>query len=494
MQLNISESLQQKIFTHSAFEFAYRLPRMQLHETDRYYLPEIVNRFFDTLNIQKGLPKILIDFSTSSLQIVFGLLLLSFYHPFFVLFSFLLLLLVFLTLRFMGPRGLQTSLVESKHKYEVVHWLEELGRTVATFKLAGNTRLPLEKTDELVTNYLHARKAHFRVLIWQFVHMIGFKVLVAAGFLLLGGYLVFEQRMNIGQFVAAEIIILLIFTSVEKLIVSLEIIYDVLTGLEKLGFVSDILLDKSGKANYEPASTHRGIEINIQNLNYRPDDRTGDVLKNINLHIQPGEKVCLSGTSGSGRTLLLRFMSGAYDQLNGSISFNRLPLGNYRLENLRSYIGDLFSSELIFQGSLVENISTGREWVSFEDIKETADGIGLTSFIEQLPEGYGTLLDPYGRRLPKSVVTKILLTRCFAGKPKLVLMDDLLDVFDQEEKQRVESYIFSNPFPTTLVMNTRNRTLLPMFDRLVVLDKGSIIFDGKPAEAESQPWFAVIFP
>ncbi len=493
MQLHLSENIQQRIFTFSAFEFAYRLPRMKYKDTDQYYLPEIVNRFFDTLNIQKGLPKIVIDFSTASLQIVFGLILLSFYHPFFILFSFLLLLVVFLILRFTGPKGLQTSLQESKYKYQVVHWLEELGRTMATFKLAGDTPLPLHKTDGLVSNYLKARKAHFKVLIFQFINLIGFKVLVAAGFLVLGGTLVIEQRMNVGQFVAAEIIILLIFSSVEKLIASLDVIYDVMTGLEKLGFVSDFPLESNEGVHYEKPAGCTGMEVNIQNLSFHFDNHTHDVLRNISLHIQPSDRICISGTGGSGKSLLLRLLGGMFTGYTGSISYDRLPIGNYNIEHLRSYIGDLMSNELIFQGTLEENITTGRKWISFNDVKKTADEVGLTPFVEQLPEGYRTMLDPHGRRLPRSIATKILIARCFAGRPSLVLVDDLLHVFDGEERHQMEDYIFNPPCPCTIVMISRDKKILPRFNRLVLLEEGEIVFDGKPADGEKLPIFNKIF-
>ena len=92
MQLSVTESLQRRIFTRSAFEFAYRIPKLKLSVTDRYHIPELVNRFFDTLSVQKGLSKILVDFSTASLQVIFGLILLSLYHPVFILFSLTLLL------------------------------------------------------------------------------------------------------------------------------------------------------------------------------------------------------------------------------------------------------------------------------------------------------------------------------------------------------------------------------------------------------------------
>ena len=153
MQMTVSETLQRRLFTRVSFDFAKRLPNLQTEAVRNEYLPEIVNRFFDTLTLQKGLPKLLIDMSTALMQIVFGLLLLSFYHPLFIFFGLVLLLLLVLIFRLTGPSGLKTSLKESKYKYEVVHWLEEVARALQTFKLAGASELPLSKTDTYVSNF-----------------------------------------------------------------------------------------------------------------------------------------------------------------------------------------------------------------------------------------------------------------------------------------------------------------------------------------------------
>ena len=96
MQLRITENLQQKIFVRSSFEFAYRLPKIKFEEIYNTYPPELANRFFDTISIQKGTSKLLIDFSAALLQIVFGVLLLSLYHPFFIIFGLFLIILLYI--------------------------------------------------------------------------------------------------------------------------------------------------------------------------------------------------------------------------------------------------------------------------------------------------------------------------------------------------------------------------------------------------------------
>lgn len=251
MQMSVIEVIQQRIFARSAFDFSYRIPRFRLDTLKNYYPPELINRFFDTITLQKGLPKILMDFSTAVLQIFFGLMLISFYHPLYVFFSVVLMAFIFLILRVTGARALATSIKESKYKYEVAHWLEEQGRSLTTFKLAGDTPYALRRTDALTGEYLKSRMAHFKILRGQYASIIVFEVIVMASLLALGSYLVLQNEINIGQFVAADIVVILVISSVEKMIVTMETIYDVLTALDKLGYVTDLPLEDNSGLSFE---------------------------------------------------------------------------------------------------------------------------------------------------------------------------------------------------------------------------------------------------
>ncbi len=489
-QLTITENLQQKIFTKSAFEFAYRIPRLKMEAVEKYYIPELANRFFDTLSVQKGLTKILMDFSSASLQVIFGLILLSLYHPFFIPFGMFSIVIVYLIFRYTSPKGLSTSLVESKHKYAVAHWLEEIARTMETFKLAGKSPLPLTKTDDKVGEYLIARRAHFKTLVIQYINLVGFKVLVAAGLLIIGGLLVFNGQMNIGQFVASEIIIILILSSVEKLIVSMETIYDVLTSLEKIGDVTDFPLDMNDFESSPTVSTE-GIRVHAEELSYKFKDARYNVLENINLDVQAGEKVCVSGESGSGKSFLLQVLAALYDEFNGVLSYHDLPVGNWNREDLHMLIGDSLLKEDIFNGTVLENITLGKQEVSFEEVQEFAKVLGLAAYIEDLPSGYQTVLIPEGKGLPKSIRLKLMLARCFAGAPKLVLLEDNFNLLDPDDQDRILNYILSRGWTVIAVSNDLH--VASRFDKIHILKEGTIVASGSPIQLTESKFFKQIF-
>jgi ABC-type bacteriocin/lantibiotic exporter with double-glycine peptidase domain len=474
-QLRITEDLQQKIFSRAAFEFAYRIPRIKMAELYRQYAPELVNRFFDTISVQKGLSKILIDFSAAGLQVLFGLILLSFYHPFFILFSFLLVIILFAIFKYTTKKGLETSLVESKHKYKTAHWLEELARTNITFKLAGRTDLPLKRINENVENYLNARENHFKVLVRQYSLMVVFKVLVATGLLAIGGILVMEQLMNVGQFVAAEIIILLIMTSVEKLILSLETIYDVLTSLEKIGQVTDLELEQSEGIDMVEECKEEGMKVVFDQVNFRYPNNGGiNTLNQLSLTIPKGERIFITGPNSSGKSTLLHVIAGLYDVSEGNIAYNGLSKGNLEQESLRSVIGDCLSQEQLFEGSILDNITMGKSGVSFEDVKWAVSNLGLNDFIKSMPTGYNTLLQPQGKSLPRSIVQKLLIARGIASKPKLLVLEDTFEHIDIADRIKIINFLTLKSNQWTLVAVSTDKYLAQKSDRIAYMKEGKI--------------------
>ncbi len=489
-QLTVNENLQQKIFTKSALEFAYRIPRLKTELINNFYIPEVVMRFFETVAIQKGLSKILIDFTAASLQILFGLILLSIYHPFFIIYSILFVSIAALIIRFTGAKGLYTSLKESNYKYDVANWLVDIARNMESYKMAGETDLPLKKTNKYVDGYLDQRQSHFKILKFQYFNLIAFKVLVTAGLLLIGGLLVIDQQMNIGQFVAAEIIIILLLSSVEKLIFSMDTIYDVLTAVEKLGGVNDLPLEKVDGRNIDYSASN-GLEIELKNFNYRFSYESEYVLKNINLKINAGDKVCLSGYNGSGKSMLIHVLGGLFNDYEGAITYNSFPLSNLNLAKLRKNIGSSFAKEDIIQGTILENITMGKE-VSFQEVLYISKMIGLHEYVQSLEFGYDTYLHPEGIRLPKSRILKIKLARCFIGYPKMILIEDHFNLLEKKYKEQVLEFILGKDKQWTVVMVSNDLEIANKFDYVVALEDGNILDVGNVEVLQNKDWFKTI--
>lgn len=471
MQLRIIETIQQRIFVKSSFELSYRFPKIKFAAIRNYYLPELANRFFDTLTIQKGLSKILIDIPTALLQIIFALILLSFYHPFFIIFGILLLLLLYSVFKFTMDKGIETSLKESKHKYRVAHWLQEIARSVISFKSSGKTQFALSKNDNLVSDYLNARESHFKVLVNQYVQMMSFKTLVTSGLLIIGGMLVLKNEMNIGQFIAAEIVILLIITSVEKLIVGLDSFYDVLTSLEKLGQLLDKPLENQ---TGETPDTSKHIKIELENIYYSVEEKTIPLLQDISLSLTSGEHVHITGDNGSGKSSLIKLISGIYEPTQGNIYLNNLNYSSLNINELRSEIGLILSEETPFEGTIKENITLENPHITDVQIFDIIEQIGLTTFVKEQKLGIQTVLYPEGKYIPSSVSKKILLARALAKRPKVLIMEDIMEHYTEEEAKKLSEYITKTNSNMIVVYIDRIQHWKSFTTQTIIMENGKI--------------------
>ncbi|OEK07569.1 ABC transporter ATP-binding protein/permease [Flavivirga aquatica] len=472
MQLRIIETIQQRIFTRSSFEFSYRFPKIKMSELRNYYPPELANRFFDTLTIQKGLSKILIDVPTAILQIVFALILLSFYHPFFIIFGILLLALIFIVFKFTAKKGLETSLKESKNKYKVAHWIQEVARTLVSFKLSGSTNLGLNKNDDLVSEYLKSRESHFKVLVLQFIQMITFKVIVTASLLLIGGALVLNQEMNIGQFVAAEIIILLVIASVEKLILGLESFYDVLTSIEKIGQIVDKDLEPQ---DGDIPHFKDGLNIELDKVSYIVPNKSTPILNNISLKITQQSRILIKGESGSGKSNLLRIISAVIEPSSGNVYINNLSISSLYLNHYRSQLGLSLSEESPFEGTIKENLTFGNSNISDDELFDVLNKVGLASFIKEQSKGLNTILYPDGKQIPYTISKKLVLARAIIKKPKVLILEDALDRFNETETNSIIDYLSHKDRPWALIVVSSSNAWANRSNELITLDHGEII-------------------
>jgi len=243
-QLTMVEAIEQRIFAKAAIEFAYRLPRIKPEALDGQNPRELVNRFFDVLTVQKGLTKLLIDLVFAGMQILFGVLVLAFYHPIFIALGLFTIIAIILTYAVNYQRALRTSIAESAYKYELVDWLEQVAERLPEMR-ADNTQSDdaLTRADELTANYLHARNAHFQVLKTFYGYGTALRTLLTASLLIAGTLFVVSRQMTLGQFVAAEVLIVQISASIEKLMTGVSTIFDILTGVEKMAAVTDLPLD-----------------------------------------------------------------------------------------------------------------------------------------------------------------------------------------------------------------------------------------------------------
>lgn len=484
VQISMVDYLQRRVFTKAAIEFAYRIPRLRMEAISEKYTPELINRFFDVITLQKGLPKLLIDLSSAAIQILFGLLLISLYHPLFILFGLLLLTVLTAIFLLTGPRGLRSSINESKYKYKVVHWLEELGRAIQSFKLGGTTDLPLRKTDYNVNGYLKHREIHFNTLITQYWFIVLFKAAVVGSLLIVGTLLVVEREITLGQLVAAEIVIILIINSVEKIIMYMDVVYDLLTAVDKVSHVTDLPIERYGGLDIMPKHD-RGFSVEARNLSYVfPDGRFQ--LQDINLHIAPGERICIAGPGGSGKTVLTSILTGLYTDYQGSVTLDGYSLRDLDLGHLREKIAKNISVEDLFDGTILENLSVGNPHTTADRVLGALQKVGLADTIHAMPEGLSTHILSGGKGLPDTVIQKLILSRCIAKHPKLMVLNDFFIGLSRSEKLSLIHALTDPANPWTLLAVSNDPLIMAACDRVLVLRAGQLVAAGPYEELMKQ--------
>ena len=487
MQVYLVEFIQQRLFARVALDFAVRLPRVRTEALNGQYLPELMNRLLDAPTLQKGLSILLLEFSAAALQILFSLILLSFYHPIFIAFGALLLGLLALMIRLTGPRGLSTSLQESQYKYKVVAWLEDVARTVQTFRYPPRQEYALDRTDDLVEGYLVARQKHFRVLLTQFWGFVAFKTLITAALLTIGCWLLLNKQINIGQFVAAEIVIILTINAIERVLLKLDAVYDALTSLDKIGQVLDLpVVSPNPSAGLPLPTATQGLQVELRQLGYGYPEAPKFAVRDLSLTLQPGERVGLTGFDGSGKTTLLRVLAGLLEGHAGLVAYDGLPLQDLAPEALGQAVGDNIAHQYLFEGTLLQNLTLEQARLSPDDVAWVLELVGLHDVVYAQPRGLGTPMG-VGTPLANSTRQKLLLARALVRRPRLLLLDGFLPGVEAAERQRILRRVLAPAEPWTVLLASSEPRVLALCPRLVVLRAGELVADGSYADVARQP-------
>ena len=449
MQLRITENIQQRIYVRYSFDFAHRFPRFNRQALAGKIPAELMNRFFDVISLQKGFSKVLLDFTSAFLQIAFSLLVLSLYHPFYIAFSFLLILLLVLIFRPIIKRGLETSLKESKYKYASAYWLQEIARADWSFRLIPNEKLSLNRLDEHGNNYLKSRENHFQILWKQFIWMIAIKALIVASLLGLGGYLVISQQINLGQFVAAEVLILLLLAAVEKIIQSLETLYDVCTSLEKLEEVRDI------PVTFEENMTEKAVRLfPLEMIRVNVEES-----KPI-IHIEKGQNTQLTGSSQVKITKFLRQLIDPTVDSNFAPRWNfHIPNGN-QLTSGFDQIGWFAKGTHLIEGSLLENIQLGRITISDQQVIDVLHLVGLSHLFKDQQKGLDFKISKSNKLLSEEERDRLLIARAIVNNPNLLIISFIGSPIKAEDRLKLIEDMHANNPETTFVIASEN--VLPL--------------------------------
>jgi len=464
LQSYLVEIVQRRIFVRLAADLAYRLPRVRSDAYEHHHGPELVNRFFDVLTVQKAGSSLLLDGLSTAVQTLVGLIMLAFYHPFLLAFDVVLVLSIFFIIFALGRGGVATAIQESLSKYALVAWLEIVAGNMQTFKFSGGPELAAKRTDALALDYLAAKRNHYQVLLRQIIGSVTLYAIASTALLAIGGYLVIDGHLTLGQLVAAELIVSSALISLVKFGKHLEGYYDLMAGADKIGHLLDLPLEREhgvAPVMAEPVSLAvRGLSFGF--------GAKQPVFSNLTMLIQPGERAALFGGHGSGKSTLAALVCGLRQPGKGHIEINGVDLGNLRLEALRNRIAVVGRAEF-FRDSLFENVRLGRSELGQDEVEQALDAVGLLDDIASLEDGLDTDLSPSGAPLSTAQGRLLLLARAITGRPALLILDGILDEMDEAARERIAPTLFADDAPWTLLVLTGSQNVAALCGRVVEL-------------------------
>ena len=466
LQHYVVEVIQRRLFVRLAADLTYRLPRVQAASLDGVHAPEMVNRFLDIVTVQKSTGLILLDGVNAVLGAFIGMIVLGFYHPFLLAFVLVLITMLVVVITILGRRAVTTSIDESIGKYELVNWLEEIARYPRLFKGPGGYALATERADTLVRNYLQARRGHFRVLMRQIIGLLTMEVVASAALLIVGGWLVINQQLTLGQLVASELIVAAIVASIAKLAKQFDAWYDVLAAMDKIGHLVDIDIEREDGGL--PQAGVRGAEVTVEDVTFGYDTSL-PVISNIGFHLKAGERVALQGSQGSGCSTLLDLLLGLRVPDAGYIAMDGLDLRSWSLEGLREHVMLLRGHDIV-NGTIIDNIRLGRTEIGLDEVNAALKSVDLLDEIMAMPEGLKTPLITGGLPLSSRQRTRLLLARALAMKPRLLLLDDIFDGLDRDSLRRLTAPVFAAERTWTLVIATRHPEVAAKCDRCIEMN------------------------
>ena len=461
LRQHVVEILQRRIFVQVASDSVDRLLRARASAFDGTHPPELVNRFLEVVTVQKAAAVLLVDGLSILMQTVIGLSLLAVYHPFLGILDFFLIVCIGIVLWPLGLGAVSTAVLESKAKYALVAWLQEVGRHLDAFKSGPGAAYALHRSNDLVTDYLKYRKKHFRILLRQIIGSLALQTIASTALLGVGGFLVISRELTLGQLVASELVLALVVSGFAKFGKHLETYYDLCAAVDKLGYLTDLPVEKSGPDRMTTQAG--GASVTIRNVTFAYPNRK-PVFDGLNLQIQPGSRVAITGRSGDGKSTLVDILWRLRTPQNGVVEIDGNDIRNYDVGSLRTECAIVRVNE-VFHGSIADNVSFGRPEVGTARVRQALAAVGLLDEVDALPEGVLTEVSTFGLPLSSGQALRLALARAIAGRPRLLIIDEILDQIDDQNLQSslLES-LFAPGAPWTLIVTTEQQTVLKRCD------------------------------
>lgn len=423
----------------------------------------LVQRYFDIMILQKNMPTLVVDAFSVLLHAVVGMTLVSFYHPWLLMFNVLVLLILFVGWRFWDQDAKQSALGLSKQKYAMGKWLMNLESAHEFFKSSAHLDYAAERTEHGIAGFVRAHALHFRYTFRQALLFITVYAAGSAVLLGLGGWLVVRGQLSIGQLVAAELIMSSVFVSLPRLSTFLKAYYELFGVADKITEVISIPEDSTEARPTREIDTHAGLECHDVLL------RRNDQQCRVNFKLKSGAKLLVHLQAGWLQRQLSNVLRSHIQPDGGWVKLNGNALDDYNAYELRQRVLCIDRS-LIVECSIDEYLRLASPDAGSAEIIDVLEQVQLHQLISQLPEQRNTRLSSLGAPLQPNEFLRLKLAAALLAKPDLLIINQNFDSVARRLHRELTQVIASQPFN---VVYFTAYTELESFDAAIELDPGA---------------------
>ncbi len=462
LQFYVGEIFQQRFMARMALEVSQRLVEADYKAIEESNASELVNRFFEVTTIQKAVPKFLVKTLAFIFQTLIGLTIVAFYHPTLLLLSAIIAISFYLIVRLYFKRGAVSAFYESRRKYDIIGWLEDISRNIKIFKSEIGKNYCDFKTDFLTRQYLKERKNHFHVLMRQKILLLFLYVTANCAMLVVGGFLVLKGQLTIGQLVASELILSVILYEISQFARDIENVYDIIAALEKLSNFYNIPLDEKRRFKLD---NQEQIDISLNEVEIEHLQKK----YYFNLKFAAKKNYIIAAKAISSKQVLVDLINGFRLANKGFVEFNNKDISDVDLYNLRSQIATIDNADLI-EGSVEEYLTFNNKNIDRKRINQVLQEVGFDKVLSRFEEGLQLRIIPSG--WPFSETEKILLktARIILFEPKIIIITEILDIVNFAMREKILQFLTKKHNATVLYFSNI-RDGLEDFDQYIFIDE-----------------------
>jgi ABC-type bacteriocin/lantibiotic exporter with double-glycine peptidase domain len=463
LETYVVELMQRRVFVRATLQSAAKAQAMQVSVRDSENTVELMNRFFDVSTVQKTTYQLLTKGLAAVLQAIVGSIVLMFYSFYFGLAAFFLLLMAWITVKVVGRLAVQTAISESYAKYDTAAWLESIGRNLTMFKFGNSQAHAMQRADALANNYLDRRKKHFSTLFKQNILATLTYAMAATLMLGLGGWLVMQGQINLGQFIAAELITFTVLAAFVRFVAQLEYLYDLTAGLDKLAMLHELPSEREGGHVIQFTQAY-SVEVNQLSLPAVQRQRI------VNLRLESGKSLAILLDSENAKSSLAEILVGLRSSLSGVVKINNMDIRQLDLSAMRQHVAYIQHIETL-EESIITNLTLQHPETSLQEVQHILSQLGLIEAINALPNGLETLLLPSGAPLTNMQSRILMVARAILMEPRLIVVDGLLDGLHGDELDTVCKSLAASTDGWSLIVVTSLPSIAKRFNEIYELDK-----------------------